>query len=275
MTFNTLIKSHERGLLFRKGSFVRVLRPGTYRLWSGLFDKTTAIEVMSTLETYIKHPLLDTFSESREFQAEAMVLALGDSQRAIVFRDERVMFILGPGRHALWKTPYALRVETFDIGGLRFAHSQMAAILQHPASGNYFEGVQVPAYETVLMYRDGVLIERLAEGLHVFWKGTGKLAFKSVDLREQVADVAGQEIMTADKVTLRVNLIVTYQVADPAKAVTSDGGLPAGAVPRGAVGAACGGGRQDARCAAGGQGVGRRRGSHGPGGACGRAGRWR
>ena len=70
------------------------------------------------------------------------------------------------------------------------------------------------------MSRDGVLIERLREGLHVFWKGTGKLAWKSIDLREQVADVAGQEIMTSDKVTLRVNLIVTYQVRDAEKAVT-------------------------------------------------------
>jgi regulator of protease activity HflC (stomatin/prohibitin superfamily) len=38
-----------------------------------------------------------------------------------------------------------------------------------------------------------------------------------------VADVAGQEIMTADKVTLRVNLLVTYVVADVVKAVTSVG----------------------------------------------------
>jgi len=33
--------------------------------------------------------------------------------------------------------------------------------------------------------------------------------------------VAGQEIMTADKVTLRMNAVVTYKVADPLKAVTT------------------------------------------------------
>jgi regulator of protease activity HflC (stomatin/prohibitin superfamily) len=41
-----------------------------------------------------------------------------------------------------------------------------------------------------------------------------------VDLREQSADISGQEIMTADRVTLRLNAVVTYRVADPAKAVT-------------------------------------------------------
>jgi regulator of protease activity HflC (stomatin/prohibitin superfamily) len=40
-----------------------------------------------------------------------------------------------------------------------------------------------------------------------------------VDLRERSADVTGQEIMTADKVTLRLNALVTFKVADPVKAV--------------------------------------------------------
>src|SRR5438128_1997994 len=75
--------------------------------------------------------------------------------------------------------------------------------------------------QDLLLYRDGVLIDRLAEGLHVFWKGTGKIKWKAVDRREQVADVAGQEIMTSDKVTLRVNLIVTYLVEDAVKATAA------------------------------------------------------
>jgi regulator of protease activity HflC (stomatin/prohibitin superfamily) len=112
-----------------------------------------------------------------------------------------------------------LRVETFDTAPMRFAHPRLATVLLHPESARYFETAQAAAHETILMYKDGVLVEQLREGLHVFWKGTGRLAFKSVDLREQVADVAGQEIMTADKVTLRVNLVVAYRTADPVKAV--------------------------------------------------------
>jgi regulator of protease activity HflC (stomatin/prohibitin superfamily) len=59
------------------------------------------------------------------------------------------------------------------------------------------------------------MIEQLKQGLHVFWKGAGNVKWKTLDLREQVADVAGQEIITADKVSLRVNLVVTWTIADP------------------------------------------------------------
>ena len=78
--------------------------------------------------------------------------------------------------------------------------------------------MQVSDNETALLFRDGVLIEQLGQGLHVFWKGAGNIKWKALDLREQVADVAGQEIITADKVTLRVNLVVTWVISDPALA---------------------------------------------------------
>ena len=55
----------------------------------------------------------------------------------------------------------------------------------------------------------------------MFWKGTGKTRFLTVDRREQVADVAGQEIITSDKVWLRVNLLVTLQVQDAGRAVSA------------------------------------------------------
>jgi len=41
-----------------------------------------------------------------------------------------------------------------------------------------------------------------------------------IDLREQVLDVSGQELMTADKVTLRLNAVVAYRVVDAVQALT-------------------------------------------------------
>ncbi len=221
MSLKVQIKNHERGLLFRDGNSPASCSPASTSSAPACSSRIkTEVFPLNTLETYIRHPLLETFVTDPAFAAQTHIVSLTDTQRILVWRDERLAFILGPGRHALWKVPYTIRLEQFDISTLRFEHPQMATVMKHPESASYFEGVQVPAHETVLMSRDGILLEQLREGLHVFWKGTGvALSFKSVDLREQVADVAGQEIMTSDKVTLRVNLVVTYQVVDPQKAV--------------------------------------------------------
>jgi regulator of protease activity HflC (stomatin/prohibitin superfamily) len=47
-----------------------------------------------------------------------------------------------------------------------------------------------------------------------------KIALAPVDLRETMLDIGGQEIMTADKVTLRLNAVVTYHVGDAHKALS-------------------------------------------------------
>src|SRR5690349_17685977 len=219
MFTNIHIKKHERGLLFRRGDFVRLLRPGTYRFWDLL--SRTKVAVVSTLETNFKHPLLDVLLLEPSVQDELLVLDLADGERAIVWKDERLAYVLGPGRHALWLASGKLRVERFDISQFRFEHPKLSLILQNSDALKFLEGVMVDANQEVLLYRDGVLIGRLSEGLHVFWKGTGKVAWKTIDRREQVIDVAGQEILTSDKVTLRVNLLVTYQVIDPVRAVTA------------------------------------------------------
>src|SRR4029450_13104860 len=72
-----------------------------------------------------------------------------------------------------------------------------------------------------LFFKDGRHEATLAQGPHAFWKGVAKARIQDVDLREQVVDIAGPEIMTADKVTLRLNAVVTYKVADPLTAVTT------------------------------------------------------
>jgi regulator of protease activity HflC (stomatin/prohibitin superfamily) len=220
MSMKVHIKQFERGLLFRRGDFVRPLDPGAYRipLWRARYDR---IEVIDTLKTLFQHPLLEVLVRDDRLREQLAVLELSDTQRALVWKDRRLLTIAGPGRHAFWKVQSALEIETFDVSSFRFEHSKLQTILQHADASRWLDGVQVEPEQEVLLYRDGVLIDRLREGLHVFWKGTGKVRWKAIDLREQVADVAGQEIITGDKVSLRVNLIVTYIVSDVLRAVTA------------------------------------------------------
>jgi len=219
--WNTVyIRRHEPGLLFNRGDFVRVLPPGRHWLWSW----NDTVDVVDTLKTRFEHPLLDVLLENADLQRELAIVDNTDTQRAIVWKDGRAFAIVGPGKAAFWNTPAKIDVEVFDISTAenvagRFDHPKLPAILQLPDAAKYLDGVQVSDHEVALLFRDGVLIEQLGQGLHVFWRGNGQVKWKALDLREQVADVAGQEIITADKVTLRVNLVVTWVVTDALLAV--------------------------------------------------------
>jgi regulator of protease activity HflC (stomatin/prohibitin superfamily) len=58
----------------------------------------------------------------------------------------------------------------------------------------------------------------LKPGLTAYWKYQRVLRVEQVDLRLQTMEVAGQEILTRDKVSLRVNLTALWQVTDAVKA---------------------------------------------------------
>ena len=72
-----------------------------------------------------------------------------------------------------------------------------------------------------VLFEDGTYVETLPPGKYAFWKNVAKVALVPVDLRETMLDIGGQEIMTADKVTLRLNAVVTYRVADAHKALSA------------------------------------------------------
>jgi regulator of protease activity HflC (stomatin/prohibitin superfamily) len=67
-----------------------------------------------------------------------------------------------------------------------------------------------------LVYRHGVFVRQIKAGRHVIW-GFG-WTVNTVDLRKTSVVVPGQDVLTSDSVGLKLSLLLTYQVADPAKA---------------------------------------------------------
>ena len=77
-----------------------------------------------------------------------------------------------------------------------------------------------------LWYQDGVLVKVLDAGRHViprridlgFWR-TPLVEVALVDMRERDLTIKGQEILTADKVAIRISIVVQYRVVDPQAAL--------------------------------------------------------
>ena len=64
------------------------------------------------------------------------------------------------------------------------------------------------------MFIDGVLQGVQEPGKYYFWKGEKTVLMEKVDMRRQQIDLAGQEIMTSDKVSMRINFVCHYRIKD-------------------------------------------------------------
>jgi regulator of protease activity HflC (stomatin/prohibitin superfamily) len=79
------------------------------------------------------------------------------------------------------------------------------------------EVIEVWEYERGLLYEKGCFARLLEPGRYVLWPWQHRHVQK-VDMRETSQTVQGQEILTSDKVGVRVTLIAQYKVSDPVAA---------------------------------------------------------
>ena len=79
---------------------------------------------------------------------------------------------------------------------------------------------EVPAESAGLVFIDGKLVQVLEAGSHAFWNFRKNVAVDVIELRVQSLEVSGQELLTRDKVSLRVNLAASIRITDPVAART-------------------------------------------------------
>ena len=214
------IRSYEIGLLFRDREFQRLLEPGRY--W--LFDPwgKLSVDVVSQRDPWLLHEKLDMIVRSGALKDRAIVLDLKD-YRARAGLDRRPVqprAAAGPVR-LLDRPARRAGRSGRRPNGARSSTRTCAVIAARPASSACWSSATVEPHHMGVLFVDGQFVETLPPGRYAFWKNMAEVKFVQEDLREAMLDIAGQEIMTADKVTLRMNAVVTYRVVDARQAVST------------------------------------------------------
>ena len=225
LKFRTIrVGAHERGLVFRDGALVEILEPGRHFRFA--FSGALRIDRVSIRVPILAHNDIDVIIKSGLLTDRAEVIDLCDYERALVWVDGRLSAVFGRGVRVLWNRFHEIRIEVIDARTLRLERPDLATILTIPGVDEHLTQVNVEAEHTGLLYRDGRLEARLQPGTYALWRGVGRVRLEIVDLREQMIDISGQELMTADKVTLRVNTVTTFRISDAVKSVEASEDMP-------------------------------------------------
>src|SRR5207247_867492 len=111
----------------------------------------------------------------------------------------------GPGKRALyWRGPVAVTVETIDAGAEREVPARLVSAMARLGTPAPVVYALVDEGKTGLLFVDGRFIRELAPGAYAFWNVAGVPKVELLDLRLQTAEIPGQEILTRDKVSIRV-----------------------------------------------------------------------
>ena len=220
-TKRVVIGDGERGLVYRNRRFEQLLAPGVYR-W---FDPLGRIEVRTfniAAPEYAGHDIDALIARLGERLGETFVLAdIGVDEVGLVLKNGKLEDVLPPGtRRLYWIGLVKVEVQAVALATPDVEVAVARRLRQLGALSKLAVVADVPAEFAGLVFIDGKLERTLAPGSYAFWNFQKNVVVDIVDLRVQAIEVSGQELLTRDKVSLRVNLAASTRVTDVVAART-------------------------------------------------------
>ena len=223
-----IIKDDERGILRRDGRFEKLLAPGRFAELDVMGQLTVEIVKVLRAELLPEQALLLARTEPDLAEEHFAIVQPGPTQVAIVSLDGDPKHLVLPNTtRVFWKTLTAVTVETIDTADQLRDEKRHLDKLDAARSGNTVVSAVVDAHEAGLLYVDGILTERLGPGRHAFWAVGRQVRIAKMDMRPQPLEVTAQEILTKDRVGIRVTLTAFARIVDPEKAAMAAGDVNA------------------------------------------------
>ena len=218
-TLRVTVKDGERALLSRNGRFERVLGPGLHRLFDPA--RELSVEVCAIVRAEISADRYAVLKSAQpEIAAELFeVVETKADELAIVSLDGRPTHLMAPWQaRVFWKVATAVAIERIDVASDPKVAPRHLAMVARERNLLVAEHV-VENHEAGLLFVEGRFVERLAPGRHAFWTPGRKIEVKRLDLRPQAVEITAQEMLTKDRIALRVTLTAFRRIVDPERAV--------------------------------------------------------
>ena len=221
VTKTVTVEDGERALVWRDGQLVRVLSPGRHTLFDLLHRLKT--QVYDVVRTEYRAERYAVLKAARPDLASELFTAVetGANEIAIVSLDGRPMHLLTPWQMGVyWKVATTVDVERIDIAADPRISARHLAMIERNRPTIVTEAV-VENHEAGLLYVEGRLTERLAPGRHAFWVIGRKIEVKRLDLRPTAIEITAQEMLTKDRIALRVTLTAFRRIVDAERVVAT------------------------------------------------------
>jgi len=210
----------ERMLVLEKGRFSAILGAGEHRLKR----RDSMREVHNLDRLVFTSPFERALFRERPDLAEAHLtqVVAGANEVVIVLHEGRVHKVVKPEEHVVfWIDAGPWTLERHAVGETLMVDPKLAKRLLTAGKTLHFNATEVAEGHVGMLNVEGVAKGKLGPGTHAFWKLGRRVSVKEIDLRWRTHDVTGHEILTKDRMTIRVNMTAAFRVIDPERAVTA------------------------------------------------------
>lgn len=205
---------HQVVLIHKRSKLVDVLLEGTHLLGFGttatIYNTCDPVIIGSVLEPIINDPRLTDI---------LTVVEVADDEIGIEMREGLFKRIVYPGKRGYFDGPIKYDVIKIDLSKPHIDQAIPKTVVMHASMQSYRLVYVVESYQKGLLFINGVYQKQLGPGVYYYWKAPDLASVVTVDMRMQSLEILGQEILTKDKVAIRVNFQSQYKISDVEKAI--------------------------------------------------------
>lgn len=202
------------GLVMKNGEYKGILKEGTH--WTGWGNQ---VVMYNMAEKFTPRVEIKILLNDPELASMLTVIEVKTGQLAVRFESGVFKELLTEGKHIYWKWMNENTFGTFDLDSTKPIEGDILKIIPRAEIVQKVQVHVVERFEQGLMFVDGKFEKPLSSGIYFFWKGTKSINVYKADMRQQLTEISGQEILSRDKATLRINMQTLYKIVDIEKAL--------------------------------------------------------
>lgn len=222
------VADNQRVVVLNDQKFHKVLSAGTHKLWDPL-------GYLSFVTFDINNMFLESENQQRQFHKHSELAehiqhwTIASDEVGLLYFNEKLWGIIAPSEQVyVWKEAGNSRLEHVNIAqNIELANSLLQQVNKSDmnsathlvrstgrAAVKPVAEVMVDKQHKGLLYIDNQFIKELEPGPYGFWQLNQRVEVKIYDLRNQLLEIGGQEILSKDRVSLRINLSANIRVTD-------------------------------------------------------------
>lgn len=217
-----MINDKQCGYLIKDGRYIKLLEPGKYHysVFLGYQVKTEDMAGRVRMNDIPSEILM----KDENFARKVVRLIVMDGFLGAVYKNGSLTGVVEAGEAIYWNV-----FDTYECRLIDMREPKMDAAVRKNLLSilpiKYYKKIEVQPGETALLYFDNKLMESLGGGTYYYWTYAQDVLARIVDCKVKELDITGQEILTQDRIGIRLNLVCSYRVTDAVRMVESLKGL--------------------------------------------------
>ncbi len=196
-------------LVFKNGNYNRVITAGTH--WIGFREQIVKYNLSQPFEAPIA---LELLLKDQILASMLTVIEVKDNEIVLVYVNKNFQRVLTRGRYTFWNSLVDYQFTSADLSKIEITEAISKALFSNMLVRQYIRTFEVAPYEKAIMTVDDRFLKTLEHGTYHFWKNEQTIKISKADMRQLQMEISGQELLTKDKATVRINFYAQYKVTN-------------------------------------------------------------